>query len=217
MRYNVSEVITMEKTMTLNLRVNPTVKQQAEDVLKQLGIPMATAIDMYLRQITLTGGIPFSLSLPKVPAALNADTMTDDQLHAALQVGINEIQNDDTVDAVSAFAQFRGTAQMKQYDVKISHVALRDMEQIYSYIADRLLEPDTAMGQYNRIAEAIQSLNILPERCALVESEPERTQGLRQMLVDNYSVFYIVGEDTVSVARVLYSASDLVRRLRRMK
>ena len=65
--------------------------------------------------------------------------------------------------------------------------------------------------------EAIQSLNILPERCALVESEPERTQGLRQMLVDNYSVFYIVGEDTVSVARVLYSASDLVRRLRRMK
>ena len=64
----------MEKTMTLNLRVNPTVKQQAEDVLKQLGIPMATAIDMYLRQITLTGGIPFSLSLPKAPAALNADT-----------------------------------------------------------------------------------------------------------------------------------------------
>ena len=89
---------------------------------------------------------------------------------------------------------------MKQYDVKISHAALSDMEQIYSYIADRLLEPDTAMGQYNRIAEAIQSLNILPERCALVESEPERTQGLRQMLVDNYSVFYIVGEDTVSVA-----------------
>ena len=66
----------MEKTMTLNLRVNPTVKQQAEDVLKQLGIPMATAIDMYLRQITLTGGIPISLSLPKAPAALNADTMT---------------------------------------------------------------------------------------------------------------------------------------------
>ena len=85
----------MEKTMTLNLRVNPIVKQQA------------TAIDMYLRQITLTGGIPFSLSLPKAPAALNADTMTDDQLHAALQVGIKEIQNGDTVDAASAFAQFR--------------------------------------------------------------------------------------------------------------
>ena len=29
---------------------------------------------------------------------------------------------------------------MKQYNVKISHAALSDMEQIYSYIADRLLE-----------------------------------------------------------------------------
>lgn len=106
---------------------------------------------------------------------------------------------------------------MKQYEVKITRTALQDMEQIYSYIADRLLEPDTAMGQYNRIADAIQSLNILPTRCALVESEPERAQGLRRMLVDHYSVFYLVGEDTVSVVRVLYSASDLTRRLRRMK
>ena len=37
----------MEKSMMLNVRVSPSVKQQAEDVLKQLGIPMATAIDMY--------------------------------------------------------------------------------------------------------------------------------------------------------------------------
>ena len=76
----------------LNVRVSPEVKQQAENVLKQLGIPMATAIDMYLR----TGGIPFSLSLPKAPAALNADTMTDEQLHTALQAGIKEVQNGDT-------------------------------------------------------------------------------------------------------------------------
>lgn len=48
----------MEKTTTLNLRVNPTVKEQAEGVLKQLGVPMATAIDIYLRQISLTGGNP---------------------------------------------------------------------------------------------------------------------------------------------------------------
>ena len=38
----------MEKTTTMNLRVNPAVKQQAEDVLKQLGVPMATAVDMFL-------------------------------------------------------------------------------------------------------------------------------------------------------------------------
>ena len=41
----------MEKTATLNLRVNPTVKKNAESVLNKLGIPMSTAIDMYLTQI----------------------------------------------------------------------------------------------------------------------------------------------------------------------
>ena len=58
----------MEKSVTMNLRVNPSVKKQAEDVLKQLGIPMATAIDMYLRQISLTGGIPFSVANEPVSA-----------------------------------------------------------------------------------------------------------------------------------------------------
>ena len=62
----------MEKTATLNLRVNPTTKKSAEDVLSRLGIPMSTAIDMYLRQITLTGGIPFRVSLPQAPDAINA-------------------------------------------------------------------------------------------------------------------------------------------------
>lgn len=87
MRYSILEVISMEKTMTLNLRVNPTIKKQAEDVLKQLGIPMATAVDMYLRQIILTEASHF-LSLPKAPPALNMDTMTDEQLHAAFQAGL---------------------------------------------------------------------------------------------------------------------------------
>lgn len=57
----------MEKTATLNLRVNPVVKQRAEAVLARLGIPMSTAIDIYLNQIAMTGGIPFSLTLPRMP------------------------------------------------------------------------------------------------------------------------------------------------------
>ena len=46
----------MGKTATLNIRVNPDVKENAESVLAQLGIPMATAIDMYLKQISLEIG-----------------------------------------------------------------------------------------------------------------------------------------------------------------
>ncbi len=53
---------------------------------------------------------------------------------------------------------------MKQYTVKITDRALADMEEIYNYIATQLQAPENAMGQYNRIAEAIESLNTFPER-----------------------------------------------------
>lgn len=96
----------MEKSTTLNLRVNPTVKMQAEDVLKQLGVPMATAVDMFLRQITLTGGIPFEVSLPKVPAAVNADAMSAERLRAELMTGYEEMRQGSTQDASTAFARF---------------------------------------------------------------------------------------------------------------
>ena len=94
----------MEKSATMNLRVNPVLKQRAEAVLAQLGVPMSTAIDMYLNQICLTGGIPFSVSLPKAPAAVDASQMTAGQLHAKLQSGIDDAPN--AVDAAGAFASF---------------------------------------------------------------------------------------------------------------
>ena len=80
----------MGKTATLNIRVNPDVKENAESVLAQLGIPMATAIDMYLKQISLVGGIPFSIVLPKAANSVNAD-----------------IEKGNVEDAASAFVAFR--------------------------------------------------------------------------------------------------------------
>lgn len=97
----------MEKTATLNLRINPTVKQRAEDVLTRLGIPMSTAIDMYLNQISLTGGIPFAVTLPKAPSSLNADLMTKEESHKKLREGYDDIHAGRMQDAASAFMKFR--------------------------------------------------------------------------------------------------------------
>lgn len=108
MRYNESkEANAMEKTTTMNLRVNPVVKQEAEDVLKQLGVPMATAVDMFLRQIALTGSIPFAIALPKAPDSVNADKMTAQQLRSAIQAGLEDAEAGSVQDASAAFSQFR--------------------------------------------------------------------------------------------------------------
>lgn len=97
----------MEKTATLNLRVNPKVKERAEAVLSRLGVPMSTAIDMYLNQISLTGSIPFSISLPKAPDTINVDLMAEDELHAKLQKGYDDIEAGRVQNAEKVFAEFR--------------------------------------------------------------------------------------------------------------
>ncbi len=97
----------MEKSTILNLRVDPTVKKRAEDVLSRLGIPMSTAIDMYLNQIFLTGGIPFAVALPKAPHPVNADLMTIEEIHAKLQEGYDDMKDGKVQDAETAFAKFK--------------------------------------------------------------------------------------------------------------
>lgn len=102
---------------------------------------------------------------------------------------------------------------MKQYIVEITDEALADMEQLYNHIAYTLCAPEKAIGQYNRISDQILKLDTLPERFRIIDLEPGDLTGIRRMLVDNYSVFYVVEEDRVVVTNVLYSASDVGRRL----
>ena len=96
----------MGKTVTLNLRVSPDAKQGAEAVLKQLGIPMSTAIDLYLRQISLTNSIPFSISLPKAPSSVNAD-LSVERLEKEILLGCEEADKGETLDAKEVFSEFR--------------------------------------------------------------------------------------------------------------
>lgn len=97
----------MQKTSTLNLRVDPEVKQSAESVLSQLGLSMSTAVDMFLRQVALTGGIPFRVALPEAPRSVDAGVMTDVQLRDALVRGLREARAGAGADAPAALAQMQ--------------------------------------------------------------------------------------------------------------
>lgn len=103
---------------------------------------------------------------------------------------------------------------MEKYEVQITDEAQADMRDLYQYILLTLQSPENAIGQYNRIAEEILTLSVFPNRYRLVDFEPERSQGLRRMLVDNFSIFYVVREKQVIVTDVLYSASDIEQRLK---
>ena len=102
----------------------------------------------------------------------------------------------------------------KRQKVEITEEALQDMEDIYNYIAIDLLASENAMGQYDRIADEILTLDTFPERFRIMDSEPEKRMELRRMLVDNYSVIYTICDERVIVTDVLYTASDIEARLR---
>ena len=96
---------------------------------------------------------------------------------------------------------------MKRYKITISDEAIKNMDDLYNYIAYVLLEPKYALNQYNRIAYAILELDLMPERYSRFNDRKE----LRRMVVDNYSVFYFIKGDEVIITNVLYSAMNVFK------
>ena len=73
------------KTASVNVRIQEDIKKQAEEILDQLGLPRAVAIDMFYRQIILNNGIPFSLTIPNnVPVREN---MNDNDFNLIMRTG----------------------------------------------------------------------------------------------------------------------------------
>ena len=59
----------MAKTETIRARVEPELKQQAEGVLKELGLSATEAITLFYTQVAMRRGLPFDVKIP------NADTI----------------------------------------------------------------------------------------------------------------------------------------------
>lgn len=71
----------MARTANIFTRVEPSIKAQAEAVLEQLGISMATAMEIYLRQIALQRKIPFEMKLPDVSKPIAYGSLTDEDFN----------------------------------------------------------------------------------------------------------------------------------------
>ncbi len=98
-----------------------------------------------------------------------------------------------------------------RYEVKISEEGIKDLKKIYEYIAIFLSQPQAALNQLKRIEKGIMSLDIMPERFKAFEREPWQSRGLRQMVIDNFIVFYIPDNQRalVTVIRVIYSGRNI--------
>jgi len=54
----------MAKTAMTHARLTPEIKEQAEAILKELGISISAAYEMFYRQIIANHGLPFEMRIP---------------------------------------------------------------------------------------------------------------------------------------------------------
>ncbi|SHI17583.1 DNA-damage-inducible protein J [Sporobacter termitidis DSM 10068] len=90
----------MARTSNVFARVEPEIKEQAEAVLDQLGIPMSSAIGIFLRQVVLQRGLPFDLKLP-ASQPLSAGALSEEQFNAEIEKGLADLRMGKTTPAES--------------------------------------------------------------------------------------------------------------------
>lgn len=92
------------KSANVTARVQPEIKRQAEAILDRIGLPVSVLIDTLYRQIIMTGGVPYSLTVPNLPTR---DSLTDAQFHAMMENGYSQAKSDKGLPVDEAFARIR--------------------------------------------------------------------------------------------------------------
>ncbi len=96
----------MAKTANLYARIEPEVKEQAEDILTALGIPVSNAINMFYKQIILHRGIPFEIKLPEA-RVVDMSKLDEQELGWELEKGYRDVLDGRTKPAGKVFDEIR--------------------------------------------------------------------------------------------------------------
>lgn len=94
------------KSANLYVRIEPDVKEQAEEILSTLGIPASNAINMFYKQIILNRGLPFEVKIPAT-RPVNVAELTETELNTELEKGYADILEGRSKSAKQAFADIR--------------------------------------------------------------------------------------------------------------
>lgn len=92
-----------QKTATLYARIEPDVKEQAETILSELGIPASNAINMFYKQVIMHRGLPFEVKLPK-KRPLELAAMSQEDLSVSLEEGYQDVLAGHTRPAADVFS-----------------------------------------------------------------------------------------------------------------
>ena len=90
------------KTTTFQMRINPDIKQQVEDIYAQQGLSFTDAVNIFIQQSLNMGGLPF-LASPENEEYLKAKAMR--RLMEELKKGWDSAERDGWVSEEDAYRQ----------------------------------------------------------------------------------------------------------------
>jgi DNA-damage-inducible protein J len=74
------------KTATINARIEPKLKAEAEHILDEVGLSSADAIRIFYKQVCLKKGLPFSVNIPNATTAAAMKDAKDSKTRKAKNV-----------------------------------------------------------------------------------------------------------------------------------
>lgn len=95
-----------QKSANLYARIEPEVKEQAENILSALGVNASNAINMFYKQIILHKGIPFDVTLP-ANKPLDLSSLSAAELSEELEKGYADMKAGRVKPAKKVFANIR--------------------------------------------------------------------------------------------------------------
>lgn len=96
----------MSKSASVYARIEPEVKEQAEQILTTLGIPASNAITIFYKQIILHNGLPFDVTIPR-SQLLDLNQLTEEALSRELDKGYVDMKAGRTKPAKEVFDNLR--------------------------------------------------------------------------------------------------------------
>lgn len=90
--------------VNFSVRMSSELKNQSEELYRSLGMPLTTAIQVFLKKSLAVGGLPFELKISPPPIP-NMATMPQSAFDAELQKGYNSAMAGDLIDAHRSHAE----------------------------------------------------------------------------------------------------------------
>ena len=103
------------------------------------------------------------------------------------------------------------SVQREMTDLKYSHEALKDLDEIWEYINSDLCNPDAADHTVNAILDKTESLREFPYSGVPLDTISRIHSNYRFIPVNSFLAFYRVQDGVVYIDRILYSRRDCLR------